>query len=162
MAYEFDSIGLSGGSASVPKTEKDALASSRIHVEKKSSEDFQEMMLNVRAYRQQVLASNIANSDTPGFKAMDIDITDVVAQSSAVALSLSTSSSRHFISGADRTPEQFTLKYRVPYQGSLDGNTVEMDIERQKFSENALMYQFSLDRVSGEFKHMQEMLRDLK
>lgn len=162
MAYEFDSIGLSGGSASVPKTEKGALASSRIHLGKKSSEDFQEMMLNVRAYRQQVLASNIANSDTPGYKAMDIDIADVVAQSSAVAQSLSTSSSRHFVSGTDRSLVQFAPKYRTSYQASLDGNTVEMDIERQKFSENALMYQFSLDRVSGEFKHMQEMLRDLK
>ena len=43
-----------------------------------------------------------------------------------------------------------------------DGNTVEMDVERSKFSDNAIMYQFTLDRVGGEFKHMLELLRDLK
>ena len=44
----------------------------------------------------------------------------------------------------------------------LDGNTVEMDVERSKFAENAVMYEFSLDRVSGHFKHMMEMLQNLK
>ena len=47
-------------------------------------------------------------------------------------------------------------------QTAADGNTVEMDTERQKFSENSLMYQFSLDRVSGHFKHFMELLQNLK
>ncbi|MCM2295631.1 hypothetical protein [Rhodoferax sp.] len=45
---------------------------------------------------------------------------------------------------------------------AADGNTLEMDAERQKFSENSLMYQFSLDRVSGHFKHFLELLQNLK
>ena len=47
-------------------------------------------------------------------------------------------------------------------QGSIDGNTVDMDIERAKFAENSMMYEFSLDRVGGHFKHMKELLQELK
>ena len=54
------------------------------------------------------------------------------------------------------------MKYHVPHQTAADGNTVEMDAERQKFSENSLMYQFSLDRVSGHFKHFMELMQNLR
>ena len=119
-------------------------------------------MLGVRAYRQQLLASNIANADTPGYKAVDIDIEEVaqIVQGVSASLSLTTTASGH-LSGSSQTPP-FPLKYHVPYQASADGNTVEMDVERQKFSENSLMYQFSMDRVSGHFKHFMELLQNLK
>lgn len=124
--------------------------------------DFQQKMLGVRAYRQQLLASNIANADTPGYKAVDIDIEEVaqIVQGVSASLSLTTTASGH-LSGSSQTPP-FPLKYHVPYQASADGNTVEMDVERQKFSENSLMYQFSMDRVSGHFKHFMELLQNLK
>lgn len=124
--------------------------------------DFQQKMLGVRAYRQQLLASNIANADTPGYKAVDIDIEEVaqIVQGASASLPLSTTASGHLAGGAPTPP--FPLKYHVPYQAAADGNTVEMDVERQKFSENSLMYQFSLDRVSGHFKHFIELLQNLK
>lgn len=124
--------------------------------------DFQQKMLGVRAYRQQLLASNIANADTPGYKAVDIDINEAthVFKSTEASLSLATTSNGHLSAGTQAPP--FPLKYHVPYQAAADGNTVEMDIERQKFSENSLMYQFSLDRVGGHFKHLMELLQNLK
>jgi len=124
--------------------------------------DFQQKMLGVRAYRQQLLASNIANADTPGYKAVDIDINEAarVAKSAAASLSLATTANGHLSGGTQAPP--FPLKFHVPYQAAADGNTVEMDVERQKFPENSLMYQFSLDRVSGHFKHLMELLQNLK
>jgi flagellar basal-body rod protein FlgB len=124
--------------------------------------DFQQKMLGVRAYRQQLLASNIANADTPGYEAVDIDIEEAaqIVKGASASLPLITTTAGH-LSGSGQTPP-FPLKYHVPYQTAADGNTVEMDVERQKFSENSLMYQFSLDRVSGHFKHFMELLQNLK
>ena len=124
--------------------------------------DFQQKMLGVRAYRQQLMASNIANADTPGYKAVDIDIEEAaqIVQGASTPLSLTTTASGHLSGGAPTPP--FPLKYHVPYQASADGNTVEMDVERQKFSENSLMYQFSLDRVSGHFKMLMELYQNFK
>jgi len=124
--------------------------------------DFQQKMLGVRVYRQQLLASNIANADTPGYKAVDIDIEEAarIVQGASPSLPLTTTASGH-LSGTGQTPP-FPLKYHVPYQAAADGNTVEMDVERQKMAENSLMHQFSLDRVSGHFKHFMELLQSLK
>ena len=57
---------------------------------------------------------------------------------------------------------EFPVKYVVPRQSSLDGNTVNMDTERGKFAENPLMYQFSLDRLIGHYRHMMELFQSLK
>lgn len=124
--------------------------------------NFQQKMLGVRVYRQQLLASNIANADTPGYKAVDIDIEEAakIVQGASPSLPMTTTTTGH-LSGTGQTPP-FPLKYHVPYQAAADGNTVEMDVERQKMSENSLMHQFSLDRVSGHFKHFMELLQNLK
>lgn len=124
--------------------------------------DFQQKMLGVRVYRQQLLASNIANADTPGYKAVDIDIEEAaeIVKGASGSLPLATTATSHLSGGVQAPP--FPLKYHVPYQTAADGNTVEMDTERQKFSENSLMYQFSLDRVSGHFKHFMELLQNLR
>lgn len=127
---------------------------------------FQETALGVRAYRQELIASNIANADTPGYKAVDIDFQEAlrIARSiaSAPPLSLATTASGHIQGQAQTSLPPYPLKYHVPTQPSADGNTVEMDIERAKFAENAVMWEFSRDRVSGHFKHMMEMLQNLK
>ncbi len=124
--------------------------------------NFQQKMLGVRAYRQQLLASNIANADTPGYKAVDIDIDEAaqIVRGASASLPLATTAAGH-LSGNGETPP-FPLKYHVPYQAAADGNTVEMDVERQKMAENSLMHQFSLDRVSGHFKHLMELYQSLK
>jgi flagellar basal-body rod protein FlgB len=126
---------------------------------------FQELALRVRAYRQQLIASNIANADTPGYKAVDIDFSEAlrIAQSArqTLPLTLATTSSGH-IPGKGFASPPFPLKYHIPSQPSVDGNTVEMDVERAKFAENAMMYEFALDRVKGHYMHMTEMLKNLK
>ena len=130
------------------------------------SHDFQQLALGLRAYRQQIIASNIANADTPGYKAVDIDFQEALRNAQAAAnvppVSLTTTSGGHLSGQSTGTQPPIPLKYHVPSQGSVDGNTVEMDVERAKFAENTVMHQFAMDRVSGHFKHAIEMLQNLK
>ena len=130
------------------------------------SHDFQQLALGLRAYRQQIIASNIANADTPGYKAVDIEFQEALRNAQAAAnvppVSLTTTSGGHLSGQSTGTQPPIPLKYHVPSQGSIDGNTVEMDVERAKFAENTVMHQFAMDRVSGHFKHEIEMLQSLK
>ena len=130
------------------------------------SHDFQQLALGLRAYRQQIIASNIANADTPGYKAVDIDFQEALRNAQAAAnvppVSLTTTSGGHLSGQSTGTQPPIPLKYHVPSQGSIDGNTVEMDVERAKFAENTVMHQFAMDRVCGHFKHAIEMLQSLK
>ena len=137
---------------------------SQAHVGKKHS--VQEMALGVRAYRQQLIASNIANADTPGYKAVDFDIEEAMriarSASQVPPTMLTTTSSGHISAAAVSSQPPYPLKYQVPSQDSADGNTVDMDVERTKFSDNSIMYQFSVDRVSGHFKMLMELYQSLK
>lgn len=126
--------------------------------------NIQETVLGLRAYRQQLIASNIANADTPGYKAVDIDIREAVriAQTmQAGAVDMAQTDSRHIAGSAPNPLRNLPLQYHVPTQPSADGNTVDMDVERAKFTENGVMYEFSLDRVKGHFSMMMEMLKNL-
>ncbi|WP_245664293.1 flagellar basal body rod protein FlgB [Candidatus Propionivibrio aalborgensis] len=126
---------------------------------------FQEKALGLRVYRQQLLASNIANADTPGYKAVDIDFAEAAQMAmtnQGKPLALATSASGHIAASAQGQTPPYPLKYHIPYQASADGNTVEMDLERKKMVENSLMHQFSLDRVSGHFKMLMELYQSLK
>lgn len=124
------------------------------------------MALGVRAYRQQLIASNIANADTPGYKAVDINVEETmrIAQSASRAppTALAMNNSGHISGVAVSAQPPYPLKYQVPSQDSADGNTVDMDVERTKFSDNSIMYQFSVDRVSGHFKMLMELYQSLK
>ncbi|MCT8001137.1 flagellar basal body rod protein FlgB [Sphingomonas sanguinis] len=93
--------------------------------------------LEVRAQRMGVLASNIANASTPGFKARDIDFKAALA---AVEGEQGQEQGRGI--GA-------AMKYRVPIQTSLDGNTVELNQEQTAFAENAVQYQTTLSFLNG-------------
>jgi flagellar basal-body rod protein FlgB len=121
---------------------------------------FMQDALNLRAYRQQVLASNIANADTPNYKARDIDFSKELqrAQGAQVGkLGLSVTSSRHLEPSGGMMNAQ--AMYRTTVQPSIDGNTVDMDGERAKFTENAIHYQFVLDHLGNKFKTMQSAIR---
>lgn len=115
---------------------------------------FQAQALGLRAYRQEILASNIANADTPNYKARDFDFTTALKEAIAgrgdSALALSTTSPRHFPGTGDAAPAR--LMYRSTVQPSVDGNTVDMDVERGQFSENAMQYQAGLTFLSGKIK----------
>lgn len=115
----------------------------------------QEQALSLHAYRLQLIASNIANADTPHYKAVDVDFREALRAASGANVQ---QHSRQVSGPALSVP----LKYHVPQQGSVDGNTVELDVERAKFAESALRYEFSLNRVSGHYKMMMELLTDLK
>ena len=118
---------------------------------------FQQSALNLRAQRSQLLASNIANADTPRFKARDIDFKSALAQAasgrSSGALPLAVSAGRHLQSSADVLPPG--TQYRTEQQSSVDGNTVNLDVERAQFAENALQYEASITFVNGTLKTLQ-------
>ncbi|VAW53082.1 Flagellar basal-body rod protein FlgB [hydrothermal vent metagenome] len=109
--------------------------------------------LAIRSQRTEILASNIANADTPGYKARDIDFKSTLANiDNRAGSSLTRTNAKHIqISTADKNPE---MLYRTPNQSSLDGNTVDGQLEKSAFAENALRYQASLTFLSGKFKGM--------
>lgn len=118
--------------------------------------EFHRTALALRSYRQQVLASNIANADVPRFRARDFDFSRALqnAQSrSAEAVPLKTTSPRHLLqaTGERVVPE---LLYRVPHQDSIDGNTVDMDVERVQFAENAIHIEANLAFLNSQIKSM--------
>ncbi|MGY2734753.1 flagellar basal body rod protein FlgB [Sphingomonas sp. UYP23] len=101
--------------------------------------------LEVRSQRMGVLASNIANASTPGFKAQDVDF------HTALAAVESSSGGNASITGA--------LQYRVPSQPSLDGNTVELATEQTAFAENAVAYQTTLSFLNGRISQITRALK---
>lgn len=114
----------------------------------------QQQALGLRAYRQQVLAGNIANADTPNYKARDFDfataLKEAVGGRSGGNLPLATTSPRHLSGGVEAGPAR--LMYRTPAQSSADGNTVEMDVERAQFSDNAIQYDAGLTFLTSQIK----------
>lgn len=104
--------------------------------------------LALHSQRMQVLASNLANADTPGFKARDLDFQSILAGEGMEPLPLATSRPAH-LGRADEALPGAEMKYRLPLQPSLDGNTVDAPMDQARFAENALSYQVSLTLVNG-------------
>jgi flagellar basal-body rod protein FlgB len=115
-----------------------------------------EQALAVHGQRLGVLAANIANADTPGYKARDIDFSEVLSRSQAesASLPLKITQAAH-ITFSDGDAAAGELKYRNPYQASLDGNTVEMPVEQAAFAENNVRYQASLNFINLSIAQMQ-------
>ena len=106
--------------------------------------------LNLRTQRHQILASNIANADTPGYKARDLDFSKAMQGALAgrgEGVGLVKTSARHLEGGGGFAFGH--LQYRKESQSAVDGNTVDMDVERAQISENALQYQV-LTRLIGD------------
>lgn len=119
---------------------------------------FHQEALNLRARRQEVLSANIANADTPNFKARDLDFSSALMDAvdrgrQSQSLSMTGTSSRH-LDGQAHASADTELLYRTPNQSSLDGNTVEMDVERVKFADNTLRYEASLTFISSRIKSL--------
>jgi flagellar basal-body rod protein FlgB len=112
--------------------------------------NFNAQALTLRAERQQLLAGNIANADTPGFQARDFNF--------AAALRDAAQAQAHGKSTqAARTEAQ--LRWALPAQTNLDRSTVDMDRERATFAENALKYDTALRFINGQVRTMQEAMR---
>lgn len=113
--------------------------------------------LGLRTFRQELLASNIANADTPNYKARDIDFKTALigAMGGRVeggSLALSRTAAGH-LGGSTANPYGAAIRYRTEFQAAADGNTVNMDIERSAFTENAVQIEAALtfvrERLSG-------------
>ena len=115
-----------------------------------------EQAVSLRSQRAEVLANNLANTDTPGFKARDIDFRAVMAAQAGTA-TLRTTNARHMssIGGA----ASGGLMFRVPMQPSIDGNTVEEQVELSAFTKNALDFQYSTQALGDKFKGIRNALR---
>lgn len=118
---------------------------------------FQETALAVRGQRQQLLASNIANADTPNYKARDIDFSSVLGQTLNASANqnpatLEKTSAQHLDPSGNIAG--ITPQYRPTVQGSVDGNTVDMDVERNQFTDNALRYEASLTIINMQIRNM--------
>ncbi|MGN0922021.1 MAG: flagellar basal body rod protein FlgB [Cellvibrio sp.] len=101
--------------------------------------------LDLRVKRSEILAANLANESTPGFQARDIDFGAELAR-------LQRQSDEFFSS------ESTQLKYRVPMQASLDGNTVELSLEQAEFSRNSMDFQQSLTFLNSKFRGLKQAI----
>ncbi|MEW6119153.1 MAG: flagellar basal body rod protein FlgB [Pseudomonadota bacterium] len=120
--------------------------------------NFHAQALRLRDQRQQVLASNIANADTPNYKARDFDFRAALSNAlqgnpAQGGTTLATTAAGH-LRGSTALSTQSFLQYRNPAQGNVDGNTVDVDAERAAFAENAVQYEFNLTRISSQIKSM--------
>jgi flagellar basal-body rod protein FlgB len=108
-----------------------------------------ERALQVRSQRLEVLASNIANADTPNYKAQDIDFKAMLKEASREYISAT--HSKHY-AGLEEAPDN-GMRYRTPFNSSFDGNTVEINVEQAQFGKAAGDYQATLNflenRISG-------------
>jgi flagellar basal-body rod protein FlgB len=118
----------------------------------------QQDALKVQSKRMEVLAKNLANVDTPNYKAQDIDFKTALAQagSPGAALPLATTTSNQIGNSATSgdIDTSGALKYRVPLAPSLDGNTVDAQMEQAAFADNTVRYQATLTFLSGSLKEL--------
>ncbi|GGC07781.1 flagellar basal body rod protein FlgB [Marinobacterium zhoushanense] len=112
--------------------------------------------LLLRARRAEVLANNIANADTPGFKARDIDFASILhgelgGEQDPLSTELAQTQAGH--AGEFIEPDfAAELMFRTPSQPSVDGNTVEVQEEMARYSDNAIRYQSSFTMLNSKFK----------
>ena len=126
-----------------------------------------EQALKVRTTRARLIANNLANADTPNFKARDIDFHQVLKQAAgnkAPILSLSQTQSGHNTGmSADSSVKldrhDVELMYRTPSQPSIDGNTVDEHMEHSEFMENALAFQASFTLLNKKFMGLKSAIR---
>jgi len=112
-------------------------------------------VLSIRAQRLELISANLANADTPGYKAVDIDFGDALAKAQVASTNLDSRNGLHFDIGGLK-PD---IMYRTSGQQSLDGNTVETDQEHAEFMDNAIRYQASLNFLEGRIKSVLLALR---
>lgn len=130
--------------------------------------DFSQQALALRQERHEVLASNIANADTPNYLARDFDFGSELEKAlehgrreRAEGLALQRTSVRHIPGQGPplRSPLDESLLYRMPSQPSLDGNTVEMEQERTQFLDNAMRYQVGLNLATGRIQGLKNAMQ---
>ena len=112
---------------------------------------FSQDALNLHAYRQKVIASNIANADTPGYRARDIDFQAALKDAQAAQSGKPQAAK---LGSQPDTPFGTELLYRSAVQRSADGNTVDIDVERAQFAENSVRYEAQITFMTHQIKQM--------
>lgn len=132
---------------------------------------FHQTALRIRAQRQELIAANIANADTPNFKARDVDFAAAFKQALSAAagnVGAAGSSLKQTAAGhmAAQPPAEVLnaayaggVQFRGEIQGSVDGNTVDMDVERNQFADNAVRYEASLIMLNGQLKKLMSAIQ---
>ena len=108
-----------------------------------SSLSFQSEALKLRSQRQEVLAANIANADTPNYKARDFDFARALENAARTGSP---------VAGRSSSPAQVAVRERTDGKQGLDGNTVDLDTERVQFADNALRYEATLKFINGKLR----------
>lgn len=132
-----------------------------------ASLSFYKQALDLRDRRQGVLAANIANTDTPGYKARDFDfkaelnrvLEAAPGAGAAGGLAMQTTATGHIGGNAPGSIEGTQLAYRNAAQPSLDGNTVDMDVERVEFMNNAVHYRANLQILGSQIKGLRAAMQ---
>ncbi|MDP2246960.1 MAG: flagellar basal body rod protein FlgB [Nitrosomonadales bacterium] len=130
---------------------------------------FHQTALRIRAQRQELIAGNIANADTPNFKAKDVDFSAAFKNAMAGAAPVTSSNglvqtaSNHLsaqpLANALSAGLPGGVQYRNEMQGSVDGNTVDMDVERNQFADNAVRYEASIVMLNGQLKKLMSAIQ---
>ena len=118
--------------------------------------------LKLREQRTELLANNLANADTPGFKARDLDFRGAMAAVTSPAGSMpaatlaapSHGTSLGTVDASTAGSTDAVLKYRTPLAPSLDGNTVDVQMEQSAFAENSVRYQATLSFLNSRFRSL--------
>ncbi len=113
--------------------------------------------MEFRAKRAEVIANNLVNADTPGYQARDMRFSDAMKSVASPSVTLRTTRNGH-IGGKLASPSS-DLLYRTPLQPSLDGNTVDPEIEETNYMRNALEFQASFTFLNGKFKGLSSAIR---
>ncbi|QOU76384.1 Flagellar basal body rod protein FlgB (plasmid) [Janthinobacterium sp. HH102] len=129
-----------------------------VRAKEADSDVFWEKSLSIYAKRLELIASNIANADTPHYKARDVDFQAALSQAMRQPEAQS-KGDQNFRSVLPNDP--FPILYRVPSQASADNNTVDMDVERAAFAETAIRYELAVQKVAHEYKEMSELFKSL-
>lgn len=129
--------------------------------------NFNAQALQLRSQRQEVLTANLANAETPNYKARDFDFSTalkeatgaVKAAGNAMTVNLARTQAGH-IAGSSTVGLPVAMLYRTPTQDAIDGNTVDPDLERGQFADNALRYDASLRMLNGQIRTMQTVMQN--
>lgn len=125
--------------------------------------DFSQRALGLRAYRTEVLAGNMANAETPYYKAVDFDFSSAMKAAASGAsgkdLALNATDARHFSTHPGDGSSAAALQYRDAVQPSVDGNTVDMDLERAAFLDNSMQYQSTLTFMNNRIATLKSAIR---
>ncbi|MBF7072325.1 flagellar basal body rod protein FlgB [Glaciecola sp. MH2013] len=117
---------------------------------------FHQKALSIRSDRMEVIAGNLANANTPGYKARDIDFNKAMKSAQYNQGSMTQTHEKHF---AGKSQMQGEIEFRVPDQPDTgDGNTVDAQVERNNFLDNGMRYQAGIMLLNGKIKGMKKAL----